>query len=167
MKTSKHILATWFGLGYLKPAPGTWGTLGGLAVFYALAYLNELYPIFQWPQLMLFLTALLFFVGVVTADRFEKETGEHDSSKIVIDEVVGIFLVLIWAYQTPGNFWTHGLMGFVLFRIFDIWKPFPIKDIEKRFSGGMGVMIDDVIAAFYAIIAYSFIGKITAEIFFR
>lgn len=120
------ILATGFGSGYLKPAPGTWGTLVGLAI--ALFW-----------QIPFGLIILFFILGVFICHKGEKILDEHDSPKIVFDEMVGIWISL-WGIP----FLLYPL-AFILFRFFDIFKFFPIDNLQK-FPGGLGIMLDDVAA---------------------
>ncbi|MCB9991471.1 MAG: phosphatidylglycerophosphatase A [Rhodospirillales bacterium] len=138
MKDPAIWLATWFGCGLIKKAPGTWGTLGGLPL--GVLFLYET----GWPGLLA-ATILMAIVGYMAADRFEKSTGTHDAGAIVVDEVVGIWVTLL---VTPL---THiGLiLAFVLFRVFDIFKPWPVSYFDKM-PGAFGVMADDVMAGLYA-----------------
>jgi len=116
MKHPAVWLATWGGCGLLKPAPGTWGTLGGLPVGILLLAAGS------WP-LVLVATLAVFAAGLYAAARFETMTGEHDSGAIVVDEVAGIWLTLLAAPLTvPGV-----ALAFLLFRLFDIWKPWPVS----------------------------------------
>ncbi len=132
------FLASGFYSGYAPHAPGTAGTLVGIALYILLSPLSlKLYGI---------LTLSILFLGVWVSDRVEAIRGEKDSSLIVIDEIAG-FLVTMFGLPF------HGLTvaaGFVLFRIFDIAKPFPIGMIDRRLPGGWGVMLDDIAAGIYA-----------------
>jgi phosphatidylglycerophosphatase A len=131
-------LATWFGCGLMKQAPGTWGTLGGLPFGLLLLYAGG------WP-LLLAATVIVFTAGYYAAHKFEQITGEHDSSAIVIDEVAGIWLTLAAAPMTvPAT-----ILAFALFRFFDIMKPWPVSYFD-RLPGAMGVMSDDIMAGIYA-----------------
>lgn len=134
-------VATWFGCGLLKPAPGTWGTLGALP--FGIVFL-----MFGGIPALLIACAICFPLGLWAAKHFERMVREKDSGMIVIDEAVGVWIAMIPAVLTPTSI---GL-AFVLFRIFDIFKPFPIGWLDKRVGGGMGVMIDDVLAGVYAAI---------------
>ncbi len=116
-------------------APGTWGSLAGLFFFLVLSR----------NSLACFLVfAALFAAGKISADKMETETGRTDPSEIVIDEFVGIFFVFMYIPLTPFFIAT----GFVIYRIMDIFKPPPIKSLEKL-KGGWGVMLDDVLAGIY------------------
>lgn len=129
--------------------PGTWGTILTFFIFYFL-------PDFSNPTFVL-ITILLFFLGVWASNNLEKTYGE-DPQFIVIDEAVG-FLVSVIFLPKSFIFWA---LGIAIFRLFDIWKPFPIKDLEK-FSNGFGVMLDDVFAGVYTNLAlqilFHFLGK--------
>ena len=131
------FLASGFGLGYSPVAPGTMGTLGGLFLYLLL------------PANMLWVHAgvivLLFFCGVWAATRVEQFLKEKDAQIIVLDEVVGF---LIAVFFLPRDSWLILPAGFVLFRLFDIFKPFPLQRLE-RIPKGWGVMLDDVGAGTY------------------
>lgn len=133
------IIATWFGSGRIRPAPGTMGSLAAIPLGIAL---QALYGI---PALLLGI-AVAFAIGVISSNVFEEKSGEHDNSSIVIDEVVGMWIAAIPAGTT---IWLWGV-AFVLFRIFDAIKPWPISKLDREVEGGLGVMIDDVAAGFVA-----------------
>ncbi|MDP6345049.1 MAG: phosphatidylglycerophosphatase A [Alphaproteobacteria bacterium] len=136
------LLATWFGCGLLRPASGTWGSLAALPFAWALVAVGG------WPALAA--TALAAFaVGCWAADRYERADGGKDPGAVVIDEVAGQWLVLIPAPLDP----LYYLAGFALFRLFDIFKPWPANWAERRFAGGLGIMLDDVFAAAYGFAA--------------
>ncbi len=143
------LLATWFGFGLLVPAPGTWGTLGGLLFG---IFLTTFLPV--WSLLVCATT--LFFVGLWATNKTEQKSGEHDSSFIVIDEVVAILLVL---GAGPSSLTVSYITsGFLAFRFFDVIKPWPVSWADTHISGALGVMIDDILAALYAICSIYFIG---------
>ncbi|MCD8554269.1 phosphatidylglycerophosphatase A [Seleniivibrio sp.] len=133
------IVALGFGSGLAPKAPGTFGTL--FAILPVLATEQLAYPF------KAFVFIVLMFGGVWAADRYEKLTGKKDASEVVIDEIAAYYMIFLFI---PANVFTIPL-GFVLFRIFDIWKPYPIKKLEK-IDGGLGVMADDIMAAVYSII---------------
>lgn len=139
------LLATAGGLGLSPRAPGTVGSLGALLPLWLLTHL-------PWPWFALF-TAGVFVIGVWASDRIERRYGGHDHSAIVIDEVVGQWLAIgLPLYLAPG-FWSAldlAVAGFVLFRLFDIAKPPPVGWLDRRVSGGLGVMVDDVAAGLMA-----------------
>lgn len=132
-------VATWFGMGLMRPAPGTWGTLGALPFGIALMMFGGLIP-------LLIATFIVFIIGLWAAKHFERMVREKDSGMVVIDEVVGMWIALIPATLTPLSV---GL-AFLLFRLFDIFKPWPVNWLDKRFHGPWGVMLDDVMAGIYA-----------------
>lgn len=138
MKFISRLIATFFGAGYLPVAPGT---LTSLIV--ALLYKFYLYRL-SWPfHLLVFF--VVFSIGVCTSTRFASQMTRKDPRKNVIDEAAGQFLVLF----RMDNSWPVVLSCFLLFRIFDIAKPFPIRKVE-RIPEGWGIMLDDVVAAVYA-----------------
>lgn len=133
-----HFLAMGFGSGCAPKAPGTFGTLAAL-------------PLYWWLQGLalpayLLLTVLAFSVGIWLCGRTSRDLGIHDHPGIVWDEIVGYFVTMTAA--PPG--WSWIIAGFVLFRLFDIVKPWPIAWVDKRISGGFGIMFDDVLAGIYA-----------------
>ena len=136
-----HFLALGFGSGLIKPAPGTWGTLAAVPVYMLL--------LFVLPQGFLpYLAVLLitFVVGIYLCGKTAKDVGVHDHGAIVWDEFVGF-----WITMTLIPFsWLNLILGFILFRIFDIIKPWPIKLLDKHVHGGFGIMIDDVLAGVFA-----------------
>jgi phosphatidylglycerophosphatase A len=135
------FLASGFYSGYAPIASGTVGTLVGIALYYLLSRL----PLYSYS----ILTVVIIALGVWLASRAEEILGEKDPSVIVIDEIAG-FLVAMWAFPST---WRAVVAGFLLFRFFDILKPFPIRKIDQHAPGGWGVMLDDVLAGVYANIA--------------
>ncbi|MBX3503879.1 MAG: phosphatidylglycerophosphatase A [Parvibaculum sp.] len=136
-------LATWFGSGLLRPAPGTWGTLAAIPFALGLYYAGG-------PLLLLMAAAGLFVAGIPVATAYCRAAERDDASEVVVDEVVAIWLVLVALPITPLAW----ISAFFLFRFFDILKPWPIRVIERRFKGGFGVMIDDIFAALLAVAAW-------------
>lgn len=134
-----HFLAFGFGSGLSPVAPGTIGTLAGFPLYFLLRGLD--------PVLYFSLIALFFVAGIWLCDVAGKAAGAADHGGIVWDEIVAILLVLPFAPPTLIGFGA----AFLLFRLFDIWKPFPIRTVDRRTTGGFGVMFDDLLAAFYAI----------------
>ncbi len=130
------FISTLFYIGYIPVAPGTVGT------FMAFLLYDFLKPSF-YVQIMLI--PFTYLVGVFTAQRAETILQETDSPKIIIDEFLGYMVSVFMLDMT----WKNLVMAFILFRIFDILKPFPIKYIEKRLRGGYAVMTDDIIAGIY------------------
>lgn len=129
-----EIISTWFWIGKIRFAPGTWGTLAAIPFAYGLSLCGSV--------TYMVVTLGLVLVGILAADLYENTLGEHDSSEIVIDEVVGIFIAMTWLPMT----WQSIVLGFLIFRFFDIFKPFPISWLDKKIKGGLGVMLDDVAA---------------------
>ncbi len=137
-----HLLAFGFGSGLARQAPGTWGTLVAYPLFFLLHALGM-------GSLGLTLLCLpLFVLGVWVCQVTGDALGVHDYGGIVWDEVVAMLLVLAWA---PAS-WAGWLLAFVLFRLFDIVKPWPIGWFDRRVHGGFGVMLDDIIAALFALL---------------
>jgi phosphatidylglycerophosphatase A len=130
-----YFIAFGFGSGLMPIAPGTWGTLAAM----------PLYLLLQGTHWSLYLTLsiLAFVLGVWVCDKVSEDLGVHDYKGIVWDEIVGYLLTMFLA---PKGWWWM-LLGFILFRIFDIWKPFIIASVDKKVTGGLGIMLDDVLAA--------------------
>ena len=144
MYTVIMLIATGFYAGYLPKAPGTWGSLVGLALFYLLHTLSL--PVY------LSVVAGLFAVGSLAAGEAEKILDNRDPGVVVIDEIVGMLIAMIAVPMTPLTL----ALGFILFRIFDIAKPFPVNFFDQRFHGGLGIMLDDVVAGIYSLIILQF-----------
>src|SRR5208282_394072 len=150
-----YWLATAGGLGRFPKAPGTWGSLAGLALAWLFARIKSpavgfgqdfslaFYPVFAWVALSA--------AGVWAAGRVEQQTGRKDPQEVVIDEVSGQWLALLASpgmlLEAPG--WKYFLAGLILFRVFDITKPFPAGRAESL-PGGWGIMADDWVAGAYA-----------------
>ena len=141
MKISERaviFLATGFFVGTVPFAPGTFGSIIGLPLVFLLSRINLLLSV---AYILLF---ILFAIGIASAA--EKILNQKDPAKIVIDEIAGIMVAFT---GLPFNLKTV-IAGFVIFRVFDILKPFPIRSLERRVSGGSGVVLDDVLAGVYA-----------------
>lgn len=144
LKSPHRFLAFGFGSGLLRPAPGTWGTLLALLLWFPLSFLlpND------W--LMGGFLIICFLYGSYCSQKVCNELGVNDHGGIVWDEWIAFWLVLfVTTPAASGPFWY--LTYFVLFRIFDIIKPWPIKYFEKQFQNGFGVMFDDIVAALYVL----------------
>jgi phosphatidylglycerophosphatase A len=163
------LLASWFGLGYLPKAPGTFGSAAGTALALLMAW-----PIWtnmqNNPKLFgavagknfwtvgifpfcgaLLVTLLIAIVGVIVSTRAARYAQSKDPQWIVVDEVSGqLVAYYLFFWVLPLN-WKSWLLGFILFRLFDIWKPFPARQLE-RLPGGWGIMADDWMAGVYAAI---------------
>jgi len=133
-----HFLALGFGAGLSPKAPGTVGTLVALPLFWLL-----MSSPWYWLWVAVFL-----LVGVWACDVTGRALGVPDHGGIVWDEVVAFLMVLPFA---PAS-WVGFLLAFALFRLFDIWKPFPIGWLDARVKGGVGVMLDDLLPALYSIV---------------
>ena len=135
-----HVLAYGFGTGLIPFAPGTFGSLVGIVLFWFMAPLaTGTYAV---------LVAALFIVGIPICGMTARDAGAVDPGFIVYDEVVG-FLVAM--FMMPAD-WRWIGAGFVIYRAFDIWKPFPIRNVEHMLGLGSGIMTDDVIAGIYTLI---------------
>jgi phosphatidylglycerophosphatase A len=133
------LIATWFGSGRLPWAPGTWGSLAALPFAWAIAWLFG-------ERALLIAAAIIFVIGWWAAHRVARDSGVQDPGSVVIDEVAGQWLTL--AVTPPG--WVAYLAGFLLFRLFDITKPWPARWLDRHVGGGLGIMADDIAAGFYA-----------------
>jgi phosphatidylglycerophosphatase A len=130
-----------FGSGLLAPAPGTWGTLAAIPVY--------LFLVLVWPSNAFVYFLLLvggFALGVFVCGKAARDVGVHDHSAIVWDEIIGYLITM--SVVSPS--WQNIVLGFALFRVFDIVKPWPIKRLDKSVHGGFGIMIDDVLAGLFA-----------------
>ncbi|MGH6622346.1 MAG: phosphatidylglycerophosphatase A family protein [Burkholderiaceae bacterium] len=136
-----HFVAAGFGSGLLRPGPGTWGTVAGWVLFVVLdRWLSDA----MWIALI----ALTFAIGCWAAQRAGDSLGRADHGSIVIDEIVAFWIVLL---LVPSTLLAQAL-AFVVFRFFDIVKPPPIGALDRRFKNGVGVMIDDLVAALYTLL---------------
>ena len=157
----QKLFVTFFCVGLLKPAPGTWGSIAGAIV--ALPIL-----IFFGVNTLFLASCLLFVISISIINDYEKKCGSHDNSEIVIDEVAGIWITLSIAGSVGEIFsinfspiiegfngisWLGVILSVIYFRIFDIWKPSIIGRVDKSVKGGLGVMSDDILAGFFAGIA--------------
>ena len=137
-------VATFFGAGFGKPGPGTWGSVGALLLW--AAYVRTVHPAPQTLFLMLLSGIVLSIVlGVPAATIAARESGRHDPGFVVIDEVAGQWIALLGC---PVD-WYHPLIALILFRLFDITKPVPARQLESL-PAGWGIVFDDVAAGLYA-----------------
>lgn len=145
LENPNHLFAFGFGSGLAPKAPGTFGTMAAIPFFILLQDLS-------WP---IYLSWLLvtFALGVLWCDRSSKALGVHDHGGIVWDEFVGFWITM---FMAPAG-WIWIVIGFVLFRFFDIIKPWPINWLDKKVHGGFGIMIDDVLAGIYALLVLQLI----------
>ena len=140
LKNPLHFLALGFGSGLAAKAPGTFGTLAAVPLYLLLAQL----PL-SW---YLAVTLVCVLAGIYICDKAAKDMGVHDHGAIVWDEVTGLLITMIAA--PAGLMWL--IVGFVLFRLFDIIKPWPIRWLDAKVEGGFGIMIDDVLAGIFALV---------------
>ena len=151
MNKLARLLATWFYCGYAPVAPGTAGSLAAVLIAWLL-HRYEAVPAWTFAVL----AALLFAPGVWAAGVTARLEGREDPGIVVVDEVVGEWLTIAGA--TTLN-WRSWLLAFALFRIFDIWKPFPIRRLE-RLPGGWGIVLDDALAGIYGAIVMIIAGRL-------
>ena len=143
--TLQKLFLTFGGSGLSPKAPGTVGTLASLPVGLAILYYVGIETLFM-------ATIVITVIGIFEINKYEKETGTHDQQHIVIDEAAGMWLSLMIAYSTaitlsyPYAEILAVLLSFAAFRLFDIWKPSTIGWIDRELKGGLGVMLDDVLA---------------------
>ena len=141
-----HILAFGFGTGLAPFAPGTVGSLLGVLLAWLTLDLGLVSQIG--------LAAVLFLSGIWICGASSRRLGIHDHGGIVWDEIAGMYVTLLVAPPTV----TAWMLGFLLFRAFDIVKPWPIRDLDHRLGGGLGIMLDDLVAALYAAILLALYG---------
>jgi len=132
------LLATGFGVGYSPFAPGTAGTLLTIPIYLFLSSIPS--PLYELTLVT------FFFLSCWIAEKAETYFGKRDDARIVMDEMMGFLITMLWVPKTA----LFVISGFFLFRFFDILKPFPIRRMEKRWRGGYGVVLDDVLAGIYS-----------------
>ena len=137
LKKPSHLFASWFGIGLLRPAPGTWGSLVAILIWYFAEFLHS--------SIHIILPIFILFSWLICSQASD-DSESKDNSAIVIDEVAGMLVTL--------SFVSHGvityLAAFLLFRLFDIWKPWPISWVDNNVKGGLGILLDDLIAGLFA-----------------
>ena len=133
-----HFLAFGLGSGAAPWAPGTFGTLAAVPLWYLMAQTSL--PVY------LLLTLVAFVIGIWLCGRTSRDLGVHDHGGIVWDEFVGYWITMI---AVPVD-WIWAVLGFILFRLFDILKPWPIGPVDRKVHGGLGIMLDDVLAGIMA-----------------
>lgn len=134
------LIATWFGAGLLPGAPGTWGSLAALPFAWMLVWLGG-------PWALVLAMAGLFCIGVWAAQRYTRAAGMKDCQNVVVDEVAGQWLALLFVPLDGVAYFA----AFMLFRGFDIFKPWPASLADRKLSGGPGIMLDDIAAGGYAL----------------
>lgn len=140
LSSPTHFLAFGFGSGLSPIAPGTFGTLAAIPLYLLMQPLSLL-----WYLLLIVLVTVF---GVWLCGESAKQLGLKDPGGIVWDEIAGFLVTMTLAPQG----WQWIVIGFVLFRIFDIWKPWPIVLIDRKVEGGLGIMLDDIVAGLYALL---------------
>lgn len=138
LKNYWHQIAVGFGSGLAPKAPGTFGSLAAIPLCMILIYLPF--------ELNLVIIVITFMLGWKACVETEKALGVHDCSSIVIDEFVGMFVSVLFFPKA----WFLAFLAFVLFRVFDIFKPYPICFFDRKIGGGLGIMVDDVLAGLCA-----------------
>lgn len=140
------VVATFFGAGRCRPGPGTWGAAAACLLWFAA---SSFFPIREGQLSWLTLCAVIAVtaIGIPAATRVEQESGRHDPGYVVIDEVAGQWVALIHAHPN----WSSLLLAFLLFRFFDILKPWPARRLE-RLPAGWGIVFDDLAAGLYALL---------------
>lgn len=133
------LIATWFGSGLLPKIPGTWGSLAALPFAAGLAWLGG-------PWLLTAAAIAVFLIGIWASALYAQRLGREDPGSVVVDEVAGQWLTLV----PVALAFEYYLPGFLLFRLFDILKPWPVSWADRKLKGGFGIMADDVLAALYA-----------------
>lgn len=150
MRTSlARAIATWFGAGLVPIAPGTAGSLAAIGIAYVLAERAGWHPIH-----FAVLSAALIPVAIWAADVTAKTEGKEDPGLVVVDEVLGQWLTMAGASSLNWRSWTA---GFLLFRMFDIWKPAPVRQLEAL-PGGTGIVADDMMAGAYGALVLFLMG---------
>ena len=146
-----HIFATLFGVGLLPFAPGTWGSLFGLLFFF---YVNIYLSINAQLFYILLFTIILLAISICYFATKELVDEEKDQKSIVIDELAGVWIAFIpvSGIVMMQDFLIYSILAFLAFRVFDIWKPYPISYIDKKIKNYLGVVLDDLVAGFYAAI---------------
>ena len=140
LKDPVVFVALGFGSGLSPWAPGTAGTVIAIPLYVLISSLHT--------SFYLAITALVSLIGIWVCSYTSKKLNGHDHPAIVIDEIAGYFITMIMAPEG----WLWVLIGFILFRIFDIFKPWPISWIDKKVRGGFGIMLDDIVAGIVALI---------------
>ena len=137
LKKPSHLFATWFGVGLIRPAPGTWGSLAALLLWYFAEFLHS--------SIHIVLPIFILF-SWLACSQASQDSQSKDHSSIVIDEVAGMLVALSFvAHEIIIYLW-----AFLLFRFFDIWKPWPVSWADNNVKGGLGIILDDLIAGLFA-----------------
>ncbi len=148
MSNFTKLFVSIFYIGYIKIAPGTWGSLASIIMMYI--FFNILSLSLVTLVLIFF---ILFFVSNYLINYFSSFTNSHDSKNVVIDELLGIFLIfLFYEYINIYNDFVTCVLIFLIFRLFDISKIFPASYFDKKLHNGYGVILDDIVAGFYTVL---------------
>jgi phosphatidylglycerophosphatase A len=152
LKNPWHLLATGFGSGLSPIVPGTMGTLASIPLYLLLVQL----PLSAYIVMLI----VTFFIGIKICQVTSDDMGVHDHGSIVWDEFVGMWLTMLIVplLKLPADEWKWLITGFVLFRFFDMVKPWPIGWLDARIHGGLGIMIDDIVAGIMAGISLYMVG---------
>lgn len=165
------------GVGYLPLAPGTWGSIVGIGVYLLVRgaamkiffgvgierRLNLLDVYYGVVALELVAAVIITLIGIWAASRTEELSGKKDPGKVVIDEVAGQFIALIPVPFMLGTAWWAAMLAFILFRFFDIVKPYPARRMESL-QGGLGIMADDIVAGIYAAIVVAVVAVVRGSV---
>ena len=148
------IFVTLLYIGYSKIIPGTVGSfVAFIIIFFAHNFFDKIY------LYMLFITC--FFLSLYLINVYQKSMDTNDSPEIIIDEFLGVFIIfLFFDYYNKLNFYTIFILGFILFRFFDVLKPFPINWIDKKINNSFGVIFDDIVAGIYSVICLKIINDL-------
>jgi phosphatidylglycerophosphatase A len=138
------LVGTFFGVGTLHPGPGTWGSIATVLLWAGVA---QYFPLSLRLPLIVLLAILAVAIGIPAATQVARASGKKDPQQVVIDEVAGQLITLV---AVPLH-WKAMLAGLILFRVFDMWKPFPVRNLEKL-PEGRGIVFDDVAAGAYGLI---------------
>ena len=141
-----HLLAFGLGLGLSPVAPGTVGTLLGIVIAWLTLDLTL--------NVQIGIAVVMVLAGIWICDNSSRRIGQHDPGGIVWDEIAAMYIVLLFAPATISAW----ILAFVLFRLFDIVKPWPIRELDHSIGGGLGIMLDDLVAALYAVILLALYG---------
>jgi len=141
LRNPVHLLSFGFGAGLSPIAPGTFGTLIAMPIYLVLTSFSTIIYVLT--------VAFMFCIGCWASKRTADALGVHDHPGIVIDEIVGYLATMLFVPVT----WYWMIFGFLLFRLFDIWKPWPINMVDRQLQGGVGIMLDDLLAAIYSLLS--------------
>jgi phosphatidylglycerophosphatase A len=141
LRNPVHLLSFGFGAGLSPIAPGTFGTLIAMPIYLVLTSFSTIIYVLT--------VAFMFCIGCWASKQTADALGVHDHPGIVIDEIVGYLATMLFVPVT----WYWMIFGFLLFRLFDIWKPWPINKVDRQLQGGVGIMLDDLLAAIYSLLS--------------